>query len=83
MAAILSIKMLTTSRQTRTRLHLYITVILCQTAFSVILPLVTYINKALHANSLQISLAFSGYYFTMLFPFRSVCVLVMGLVVEP
>lgn len=72
---VLTKKMLTTASKNRTRLHLYITYALCQTAFSMILPLVTYINKALHANSLQISLAFSGYYFTMLFSTIPNCVL--------
>lgn len=58
--------MLSTSRQTRARIHLYVSVLICQTAYSIILPLIPFISTHLNASDFQLSFAFSGYYISML-----------------
>lgn len=58
--------MFSTTRQTRARIHLYVSTLICQTAYSVILPLLPFISTHLKANDFQYSFAFSGYYISML-----------------
>lgn len=61
--------MLTTAGKNRSRFHLYVVSIACQTGFSIILPLVPFVNEVLHTTSLQYSLTFSGYYLSMILSF--------------
>ncbi|CBK24756.2 Tetracycline resistance protein [Blastocystis hominis] len=58
--------MLTTAGRNRSRFHLYVVSIACQTGFSIILPLVPFVNEVLNTTSLQYSLTFSGYYLSMI-----------------
>ena len=51
--------MFSTSRQTRARIHLYVTLLLEHIAYSIIMPLIPYICQELHSSDLQLSLAFS------------------------
>ena len=69
------------SRQTRARIHLYVCTLLCQIAYNIILVLVPFINTRLNANDLQFSLAFSGYYVSMLMgSFNNVCVIIGSII---
>lgn len=69
-----SYTMLTTAGRNRSRFHLYVVSIACQTGFSIILPLVPFVNEVLNTTSLQYSLTFSGYYLSMILSFSCWCV---------
>lgn len=73
--------MLTTAGRNRSRIHLYIVSIACQTGFSIILPLVPFVNEVLNTTSLQYSLTFSGYYLSMILSFSCFCVLPPGSII--
>lgn len=73
--------MLTTAGRNRSRIHLYIVSIACQTGFSIILPLVPFVNEVLNTTSLQYSLTFSGYYLSMILSFSFWCVLPPGSII--
>ena len=58
--------MLSPAKQKKIRIYLYIVVLSSQTAYYIIITLLPFLNESLKTTDFQYSIAFSGYYFTVL-----------------
>ena len=61
--------MLSPAKQKKIRINLYM-VVLSQTAYYIIITLLPFLNESLKTTDFQYSIAFSGYYFTVLLSTR-------------
>ena len=58
--------MLSPAKQKKIRIYLYMVVLSSQTAYYIIITLLPFLNEFLGTTDFQYSVAFSGYYFTVL-----------------
>ncbi|KAK8812729.1 hypothetical protein WA538_004586 [Blastocystis sp. DL] len=58
--------MLSPAKQKKIRIYLYMVVLSSQTAYYIIITLLPFLNESLKTTDFQYSIAFSGYYFTVL-----------------
>lgn len=58
--------MLSPAKQKKIRIYLYMVVLSSQTAYYIIITLLPFLNEYLKTTDFQYSIAFSGYYFTVL-----------------
>ena len=62
--------MLSPAKQKKIRINLYMVVLSSQTAYYIIITLLPFLNESLKTTDFQYSIAFSGYYFTVLLSTR-------------